>query len=66
MKVYMTMAGVLFNAFTSNYIKEMNRQIHAKRKKNSSGLRSLVVVKPRMGSIASTRESQLGREPLGV
>ncbi|KAG0725655.1 hypothetical protein GWK47_038185 [Chionoecetes opilio] len=35
-KVYFSMAGALFNAFTSNYSKEKNSEVHAKRKNIAS------------------------------
>ncbi|KAG0719650.1 hypothetical protein GWK47_050051 [Chionoecetes opilio] len=35
-KVYFSIAGALFNAFTSNYSKEKNSEVHAKRKNSAS------------------------------
>ena len=37
-KVFNTMAGALFNAFTSNYSKDVNSEIHMKRKSEESGI----------------------------
>ena len=38
LKVCMTMAGALFNAFTSNYTKEVNSEIHSKQKRGCPGV----------------------------
>ena len=37
-KVFKTMAGALFNAFTSNYNEDVNSEIHRKRKSEGSGI----------------------------